>query len=66
MIPVLSADTARCAGSHRPECADCLRRLSPPHERQVWMGPWVIEDEPCPSKLKGTTTPSEPAADRGG
>jgi len=47
----LSADTARCAGSHRAECNSCMRRLSPPHERQIWMGAWVMDDEQCPSHL---------------
>lgn len=53
-IPVLSADTARCMGTHREECQTCLRKLSPPHERQVWMGPWIIEDQRCPSRMPTT------------
>lgn len=50
-IPILSADTARCMGTYRDECQTCLRKLSPPHERQVWMGPWIIDDQRCPSRL---------------
>lgn len=64
-IPILSADTARCMGTYRDECQTCLRKLSPPHERQVWMGPWIIEDQRCPSRLS-SSTPSGSSAGRGG
>lgn len=64
-IPILSADTARCMGTYRDECQTCLRKLSPPHERQVWIGPWVIEGERCPSRLSNSRPPGS-AADRGG
>jgi hypothetical protein len=56
MTHMLSADTARCAGTHRNECNQCMRRLSPSHERQVWMGPWVMEDEPCPYRIPTSMT----------
>lgn len=64
-IPILSADTARCMGAYRDECQTCLRKLSPPHERQVWMGPWIIEDQRCPSRLS-SSTPSAAGVGRGG
>ena len=55
-IPVLPADIARCAGTYRDECRSCLRWLSPPHERQVWIGPWVLEDERCPSRMPASVS----------
>lgn len=61
-IPVLSADTARCVGTWRDECQSCLRKLSPPHERQVWMGPWIIEDQRCPSRVPIKATQLQPRA----
>jgi DNA-binding transcriptional ArsR family regulator len=36
----LPADVARCLGTDLPECKTCRRRTDPPHERQVWTGPW--------------------------
>lgn len=54
--PRLPADTARCAGTWRDECQSCLRKLSPPHERQVWIGPWVLEDERCPSRIPASVS----------
>jgi hypothetical protein len=50
----ISQDTAKCAGNpHLPECNDCLRMtlpVNPNAQRQVWIGAWVITDEPCPSR----------------
>lgn len=44
-------DIARCAGTHRQECKDCLRRTSPSNsDRQVWIGVWVLP-EPCESRI---------------
>lgn len=44
-VRILPADVARCVGvgsddeGWREGCDVCLRRLSPAHERQVWIGP---------------------------
>jgi hypothetical protein len=43
----LPADVARCIGTDLPECTTCRRRTDPPHERQVWTGPWEIPGVPC-------------------
>lgn len=54
MTRYISADTAKCAGNPtHTECKDCLRRLLPVHPNafmQTWMGPWVMDDEPCPRR----------------
>ena len=50
----ISQDTAKCAGNpEHAECKQCLRYLLPVNpnaSRQVWMGPWIM-DEPCPSRM---------------
>lgn len=47
----LPNDYARCAGTHRAECQDCLRKTSPSNsERQAWIGVWVLP-EPCESRI---------------
>lgn len=50
----IPADTAKCAGNPiKRECETCLRKLLPVHpdaHRQTYMGPWIIEDEPCPRR----------------
>jgi hypothetical protein len=51
----LPADIARCAGAHLPECETCRRRTDPPHERQVWTGPWELPGVPCEMRI-----PAEP------
>lgn len=59
---MLPADVARCPGNSTwivlptenmsglrgpiNQCAHCLRRTDPPHERQVWMEP--VNEYPCP------------------
>ena len=53
----LSADIARCSGRtethpYRQECEACMRRLSPPQDRQVYMAPWEQAHGPCPDKLE--------------
>ena len=51
-------DFARCAGNPCFEyCKACKRNIvnSPVHpksDRQWWMGPWIMEDEVCPSFTK--------------
>ena len=47
----LPADVARCLGTDLPECATCRRRTDPPHERQVWTGPWEIPGVPCEMRI---------------
>jgi len=54
MTRYISQDTAKCHGNplHK-ECEDCLRRVLPMNPdalRQVWVGPWIMDDEPCPSR----------------
>lgn len=48
-------DVAKCAGNpEHMECQKCLRYLlpvNPNSSRQLWMGPWIM-DEPCPSRLR--------------
>jgi hypothetical protein len=50
----INADEAKCASNPlHEECKDCLRNVLPVNPaslRQVWVGPWVIDDEPCPSR----------------
>lgn len=49
------SDVARCAGNPAlGYCAQCKRKIenSPFHPeamRQWWLGPWVVEDQPCPN-----------------
>lgn len=54
MTRYIATDTAKCAGNPaHTECKDCLRRLLPVHPNatmQTWMGPWVMDDEPCPRR----------------
>jgi hypothetical protein len=57
-----SQDFARCASSHREECRTCARNVNinpvPPEVmRHVWIGPWVIEDQRCPSRVAVEVTP---------
>ena len=47
----LPADVARCLGTDLPECATCRRRTDPPHERQVWTGPWELAGVPCEMRI---------------
>lgn len=56
---MLPADKARCPGIGAseppprpvaPQCQNCLRRTTPPHDRQAWMLP--DDDEICKSKIK--------------
>ncbi len=47
----LPADVARCIGTDLPECQTCRRRTDPPHERQVWTGPWELEGVPCEMRI---------------
>ena len=47
----LPADVARCIGTDLPECVTCRRRTDPPHERQVWTGPWELEGVPCEMRI---------------
>ena len=47
----LPADVARCLGTDLPECKTCRRRTDPPHERQVWTGPWEIPGVPCEMRI---------------
>ena len=48
-------DFARCAGNPCFEyCKACKRNVAnspvnPNSDRQWWMGPWIMEDEKCPS-----------------
>ncbi len=50
----ISQDVAKCAGNPlHSECNTCLRKtlpMNPNAMRQVWVGPWVMDDEPCPSR----------------
>jgi DMSO/TMAO reductase YedYZ molybdopterin-dependent catalytic subunit len=47
-------DEAKCYGNPlHDECGTCLRKTLPTNPasvRQVWIGPWVLDDEPCPSR----------------
>lgn len=52
----LPADVARCIGTDLPECATCRRRTDPPHERQVWTGPWEIPGVPCEMRIPNETS----------
>jgi hypothetical protein len=47
----LPADVARCAGYGATECKTCRRYTDPPHERQVWTGPWELEGVPCEMRI---------------
>ena len=60
----LPADISRCIGTDLPECVTCRRRTDPPHERQVWTGPWEIPGVPCEMRIpvhgpKNRNLPSE-------
>ena len=52
----LPADVARCIGADLPECVTCRRRTDPPHERQVWTGPWELEGVPCEMRIPSEQT----------
>ncbi len=54
----LPADVARCAGYGAEECRTCRRYTDPPHERQVWTGPWELEGVPCEMRIP-TQSPDE-------
>jgi hypothetical protein len=54
----LPADVARCLGYGATECNACRRRTDPPHERQVWTGPWELEGVPCEMRIPVCTTQS--------
>lgn len=61
-VSKLPAGLARCAGRtpthpYAKECAACLRKLAPPHERQVHMAPWENAHGPCPDKLAAAAAP---------
>lgn len=51
-------DFPRCAGNPCfSYCKDCKRNvinspINPKAQGQWWMGPWIIEDEKCPSFKK--------------
>lgn len=49
----LPYDYARCEGRGWPECADCLRRLSPwrPDGNQVFIAPEHREAEGCEAAI---------------
>lgn len=52
----LPADVARCEGRdeghpYYKECCECMRKLSPPQERQVWIRGWGGHGE-CPDFLE--------------
>jgi hypothetical protein len=47
----LPADVARCLGTDLPECKTCRRRTDPPHDQQVWTGPWELEGVPCEMRI---------------
>jgi hypothetical protein len=53
----LPADVARCIGTDLPECTTCRRRTDPPHERQVWTGPWELEGVPCEMRIPSDSLP---------
>ena len=53
----LPADIARCLGTDLPECKTCRRRTDPPHERQVWTGPWELEGVPCEMRIPSDSLP---------
>ena len=53
-IRYIPQDNAKCPGNPiKEECETCLRKILPIHPdtyAQVWQGPWVIEDRPCPRR----------------
>lgn len=50
----ISQDDAKCAGNPESDaCTDCLRKtlpVNPDALRQVWVAPWLMRDDPCPSR----------------
>jgi len=50
----IPTDVSKCEGNPAlRECKDCLRRILPVHPESIsqwYMGAWVMEDEPCPSR----------------
>jgi hypothetical protein len=61
----LPADVARCIGTDLPECKTCRRRTEPPHERQVWTGPWELEGVPCEQRIPSDQNRTQSVKDRG-
>jgi hypothetical protein len=61
----LPADVARCIGTDLPECVTCRRRTDPPHERQVWTGPWELEGVPCEQRIPSDESRTQSVKDRG-
>ena len=61
----LPADVARCLGTDLPECTTCRRRTDPPHERQVWTGPWELEGVPCEMRIPSDQNCTQSVKDRG-
>jgi hypothetical protein len=61
----LPADVARCIGTDLPECTTCRRRTEPPHERQVWTGPWELEGVPCEMRIPSDQNCTQSVKDRG-
>ena len=62
----LPADVARCIGTDLPECVTCRRRTDPPHERQVWTGPWELEGVPCEMRIPSDELPEVRRVGQGG
>jgi hypothetical protein len=61
----LPADVARCLGTDLPECTTCRRRTDPPHERQVWTGPWELEGVPCEMRIPSDESRTQSGKNRG-
>jgi hypothetical protein len=61
----LPADVARCIGTDLPECTTCRRRTDPPHERQVWTGPWELEGVPCEMRIPSDQNRTQSVKNRG-
>ena len=61
----LPPDVARCLGTDLPECTTCRRRTDPPHERQVWTGPWELEGVPCEMRIPSDQNRTQSVKDRG-
>ena len=59
----LPADVARCLGYGANECNTCRRYTDPPHERQVWTGPWELEGVPCEMRIPYDPQPAAPVHD---
>lgn len=59
----LPADVARCIGYGADECNTCRRYTDPPHERQVWTGPWELEGVPCEMRIPHDPQSGTPVSD---